>query len=302
VVDITARGTTPVASPSGIAQEPSTATGSGMVVDRRGYILTADHVVSGSSSVSVRFANGATRTARILGQDPTTDLAVIGVDPSGLSLQPLELGDSAALQVGDSVAAIGDPFGYRRSMSVGIVSGLDRTIQGLNGVSVGHAVQTDAAIDPGNSGGPLLNAKGQVIGIIDQIATGNSGADSSTGVGFAVSSNVAKAELSALERGSAPAHAYLGVQTAPAVQADGGGQGVVVVTVQGGSPAAKGGVRPGDIVATVDGRPLRGVNDLIATVSDHTPGQSITLGVRRGARPLTLHIVLGKQPAGGSSG
>jgi putative serine protease PepD len=289
VVDITARSSSAVD------------TGSGIVVDRQGHILTADHVVSGSSSVTVTFANGATRSARVLGQDATTDLAVLGVDPSGLSLRPLALGDSAALQVGDPVAAIGDPFAYRRSMSAGIVSGLDRTIQGLNGFSVAHAVQTDAAIDPGNSGGPLLDAQGQVIGIIDQIATGGSGADSSTGVGFAISSNVAKAELSALERGSAPAHAYLGVGTAPAADVA-GGQGVAVVTVQSGGPAAKGGVRAGDIIDAVDGRPLRGVNDLIATVSEHRPGQTMTLSVRRGARSLTVRVVLGKQPLGASSG
>jgi putative serine protease PepD len=301
VVDITARGTTTVASPFGSTREPSTSTGSGIVVDRRGDILTADHVVRGASSVSVTFADGATRRAHVRGHDATTDLAVLAVNPSGLSLHPLALGDSGALQVGDPVAAIGDPFGYQRSMSTGIVSGLDRTIQGLNGFSVGHAVQTDAAIDPGNSGGPLLNARGQVIGIVDQIATGNSGADSSTGVGFAISSNVAKAELGALEHGSAPAHAYLGVGSAPAGDV-GGGRGVVVVTVQSASPAAKAGVRSGDIIDAIDGRPLRGVNDLIATVSAHRPGQAVTLAVRRHGRMLTLHVVLAAQPRAASAG
>jgi putative serine protease PepD len=301
VVDITARGTTRVASPFGSTREPSTSTGSGIVVDRRGDILTADHVVRGASSISIAFADGATRSARVLGHDATTDVAVLAVKPPVPSLHPLALGDSGALQVGDPVAAIGDPFGYQRSMSTGIVSGLDRTIQGLNGFSVGHAVQTDAAIDPGNSGGPLLNARGQVIGIVDQIATGSSGADSSTGVGFAVSSNVAKAELGALEHGSAPAHAYLGVGTAPAIDL-GGGRGVVVVTVQRASPAAKAGVRAGDIIDAVDGRPLRGVNDLTATVSARRPGQAMTLAVRRHGRRLTLHVVLAAQPRAASAG
>jgi putative serine protease PepD len=301
VVDITARGNTRVPTPVGSVLEQSTSTGSGMVVDRRGYILTADHVVRGSPSVSVKFANGATRRARILGQDATTDLAVLGVDPSGLSLHVLTLGDSGALQVGDPVAAIGDPFAFPRSMSVGIVSGLDRAIQGLNGRSVGHAVQTDAAIDPGNSGGPLLDARGRVIGIVDQIATGNSGADSSTGVGFAVSSNVAKAGLSALERSSAPTHASLGVQTAPAADV-GGDRGVAVVAVRRGGPAAKAGVRAGDIIGAAGGRPLRGVNDLIATVANDAPGHSMMLTVRRGARRLTVHVVLGTQAAGRPAG
>jgi S1-C subfamily serine protease len=301
VVDITARGTSTTTTPFGSTKEQSTSTGSGIVLDRRGRILTAEHVIRGASSVSITFADGTTRSARILGKDPTTDLAALAVDPSGVSLHPLSLGDSAALQVGDPVAAIGDPFGYPRSMSTGVVSGLDRTIQGLNGFSVAHAVQTDAAIDPGNSGGPLLNARGQAIGIVDQIATGNSGADSSTGVGFAVSSNVAQAELADLERGQTPAHAYLGVATAPAVDAD-GGRGVVVVTVQAGSPAAKAGVRAGDLIQTIDGNPLRGVVDLIATVSAHRPGQTMTLGVQRGGHRRTLHAVLGAQPRATSGG
>jgi S1-C subfamily serine protease len=289
VVDIIARG------------EQSTSTGAGVVLDRQGHILTADHVVQGSSSVSVKFANGTTRSVSVTGRDLATDLAVLSVNPSGLSLHPIALGDSASLQVGDPVAAIGDPFGYPRSMSVGIASGLDRTIAGLNSYSIAHAVQTDAAIDPGNSGGPLLNAAGQVIGIVDQIATGGSGADSSTGVGFAVPSNIAKAELSDLERGSTPTHAYLGVGTAPAVDVD-GGAGVIVESVQSASPAAKAGVRVGDIVQTVDGKPLRGVNDLIAAVSAGRPGQTLTLGLQRGARTLTLRVVLAAQPRSASVG
>jgi putative serine protease PepD len=295
VVDIIGRGTATVQSPSGPTTEHSTSTGAGVVLDRQGHILTADHVVQGSLSVSVKFANGTTRSVRVTGRDPATDLAVLSVNPSGLTLHPIALGDSAGLQVGDPVSAIGDPFGYPRSMSVGIVSGLDRTIAGLNGFSIAHAVQTDAAIDPGNSGGPLLNAAGQVIGVVDQIATGGSGADSSTGVGFAVPSNIAKAELSDLERGSTPTHAYLGVGTAPAVDVD-GGAGVIVESVQSASPAAKAGVRVGDIVETVDGKALRGVNDLIAAVSTGRPGQTLTLGVQRGARRMTLRVVLAAQP------
>jgi putative serine protease PepD len=301
VVDIIARGTTTVQSPFGPTSAQSTSTGAGTVLDRQGHILTADHVVRGSSSVSVKFANGATRPVRVLGHDATTDLAVLSVNPSGLSLHPIALGDSTALQVGDPVAAIGDPFGYPRSMSTGVVSGLDRSIAGLNGYSIAHAVQTDAAIDPGNSGGPLLNARGELIGIIDQIATGGSGADSSTGVGFAISSNVAKAELSDLERGSAPTHAYLGLGTAPAVDVN-GGAGVIVESVQSASPAAKAGLRSGDILETVDGRPLRGVNDLIAAESARRPGQAVTLGLQRGARHLTLRVVLAAQPAHASGG
>ena len=253
----------------------------------------------GASSVTVTLADGTARGVRVLGQDATTDLAVLSVNPAGLALHPLALGDSGALQVGDPVAAIGDPFDYRRSMSTGIVSGLDRTIQGLNGFSITHAVQTDAALDPGNSGGPLLDASGQVIGVVDQIATGNSGADQSSGVGFAISSNAAKVELADLERGSAPTHAYLGVASAPAV---GGTSGVVVQAVQPGGPAAKAGLRTGDQIETIDGRALRGVDDLIAIVSTHQPGQTITLGIRRASRQLKLPVALGTQPSNASAG
>jgi putative serine protease PepD len=301
VVDITARSTTTVASPFGRSRQQSTSSGAGILLDGQGRILTADHVVRGASSVTVTFADGAGRSARVLGHDTTTDLAVLSVDPSGLALHPLALGDSGSLQVGDPVAAIGDPFDYTRSMSTGIVSGLDRTIQGLNGFSISHAVQTDAALDPGNSGGPLLDAAGSVIGVVDQIATGNSGADQSSGVGFAISSNVAKAEVADLERGTTPTHAYLGIGSAPAVGA-GSGSGVVAETVQAGGPAAKAGIRSGDVIEAIDGKTLRGVDDLIAGVSAHQPGQTITLGVRRGSRQLTVHVVLGTQPRKASAG
>ncbi len=303
-VDITARSTSTVENPFnpfGPSRQESTSTGSGMVIDGRGHILTADHVIRGASSVTVTFSDGTARTARVLGQDPSTDLAVLDVNPAGLTLHPLRLGDAAALQVGAPVAAIGDPFDYQRSMSTGIVSGLDRTIQGLNGFSVGHAIQTDAPIDPGNSGGPLLNAGGRVIGIVDQIATGNSGADSSTGVGFAVSADVARAELGALERGATARHAYLGIATAPAV-GTGSGNGVIVQAVASGSPAAKAGLHAGDVIDAVGGKPLRGVNDLIAMLAGRRPGQALTLGVLRGARHLTLRATLAAQPTGASAG
>jgi putative serine protease PepD len=304
VVDITAQTTSEVqnlVNPSDPSRERTTATGTGIVLDGRGNILTADHVVRRASSVTVTFSNGTTRTARILGQDASTDVAVLHIDPAGLTLHPLALGNASALQVGDPVAAIGDPFDYQRSMSTGIVSGLDRTIQGLNGFSVGHAIQTDAAIDPGNSGGPLVNARGQVIGIVDQIATGNSGAETSTGVGFAVSIDVAKAELAALEHGLRVSHAYLGVATAPAVGTS-SGNGVLVEAVATGGPAAKAGVRSGDVIESVGGKQLRGVNGLISTLASARPGQRVTLGILRGSRHLTLHVTLAGQPSNASAG
>ncbi len=172
-------------SPFGGPAQQGTATGTGFVVDKDGNIVTAAHVVDGASSITVTFQDGTTRTAKLLGKDDATDVAVLKVDASGLTLQPLSLGSSAALGAGDQLAVIGDPFGYQRSISTGIVSGLDRTIQAPNGFTVAHAIQTDAAMNPGNSGGPVLNSAGQVIGIADQIATGGS-TEANTGVGFLV--------------------------------------------------------------------------------------------------------------------
>ena len=208
MVDITSRGVTTTSgggSPfGGPSQSQSTATGTGFVVDGKGHIVTAAHVVDGASSITVKFQDGTTRTAKLLGKDNATDVAVLSVDPSGLTLHPLALGSSASLDVGDQVAAIGDPFTYERSLSTGIVSGLDRTISAPNGFTVAHAIQTDAALNPGNSGGPVLDAGGKVIGIVDQIAT-NGSSDTSSGVGFAVPIDLVRSELSTARGGRASA-------------------------------------------------------------------------------------------------
>src|SRR5215216_3987361 len=216
VVSITARGISSESSVSPFGPSPDsegTATGSGFVIDDNGRILTAAHVVDGASEITVTFRDGTSRTAEVLGEDDATDVAVLEVDPSGLRLHPLELGGSASLDVGDAVAAIGDPFGYQRSISTGIVSGLDRTIEAPNGFTVAHAIQTDAALNPGNSGGPVLNADGQVVGIADQVATSGS-SDSNSGVGFAVPIDLVKSELAKLEAGERVSHAYLGAAVA----------------------------------------------------------------------------------------
>jgi putative serine protease PepD len=210
-LDITSRGIASSAgdgSPFGGPSQSATATGTGCVVDGKGHIVTAAHVVEGASSISVKFQDGTTRTAKVLGTDEATDVAVLSVDPSGLTLHPLALGSSASLAIGDQVAAIGDPFTYQRSLSTGVVSGLDRTISAPNGFTVAHAIQTDAALNPGNSGGPVLDAGGRVIGIVDQIAT-NGSSQTSSGVGFAVPIDLVKNELSQLEAGKTIRHAYL---------------------------------------------------------------------------------------------
>jgi putative serine protease PepD len=301
VVSITARGISSESSVSPFGPSPGsegTATGSGFVIDDNGRILTTAHVVDGASEITVTFRDGTSRTAEVLGQDDATDVAVLEVDPSGLSLHPLELGGSASLDVGDAVAAIGDPFGYERSISTGIVSGLDRTIEAPNGFTVAHAIQTDAALNPGNSGGPVLNADGQVVGIADQVATSGS-SDSNSGVGFAVPIDLVKSELAKLEAGERVSHAYLGVGTSTAA---GTTAGALVQSVASGSPADDAGLRAGDTVTALAGTRVEGGNDLVAAVAAHAPGDRVTVQIRRGSESRDVSVTLGTQPAQSSPG
>src|SRR5690349_14725319 len=176
-------------SPFGTGQS-GTATGSGFVIDTKGNILTNAHVVEGASEIAVRFGDGNLIPATLVGQDPSTDLAMIRVNPKSAKLHPLPLGDSSKVQVGDPAIAIGNPFGFDRTVTTGIISALQRQIRAPNGFTIGHVIQTDAPINPGNSGGPLLDADGRVIGVNSQIAT--AGSRGSVGIGFAVPINTAK--------------------------------------------------------------------------------------------------------------
>jgi putative serine protease PepD len=301
VVDITSRGVNEPASsssPFGAPQQGSaTATGTGFVVDGKGHIVTAAHVVDGASSITVTFQDGTTRKATLLGKDDATDVAVLSVDTSGLTLHPLALGSSAELGVGDAVAAIGDPFTYDRSMSTGIVSGLDRTISAPNGFTVAHAIQTDAALNPGNSGGPVLDAGGKVVGIVDQIAT-NGSSETSSGVGFAVPIDLVKSELSQLEAGKSVSHAYLGVSTSTVSTTT---AGALVQEVTAGGPADDAGLRAGDIVTALGSTAIKGPNDLVAAIARHKPGDRVDVSVRRGSQTLKLSATLGTQPTQASS-
>ena len=294
VVEITAQqsgGSSFGPGPGGGASE-ATATGSGFIVDDEGTVVTAAHVVEGASSVTVELADGTSRSAEVLGEDDATDLAVIKFDASGLELQPLEIGSSAALEVGAEVAAIGAPFDYAWSISTGIVSGLDRTIEAPNGFTVSHAIQTDAAVNPGNSGGPLLNAAGEVVGVVDQIATDGS-SDQSSGVGFAVPADLVSAELEALAGGEDVEHAYLGVASGDAEGTDGAQIGEVVT----GSPAAQAGLEAGDVIIAIDGTAIDDSSDLVAAIAEHQPGDKVTLAVERGSEQESVTVRLGTQPA-----
>jgi putative serine protease PepD len=207
------------------------------------------------------------------------------------------LGSSASVAIGDQVAAIGDPFTYQRSLSTRVVSGLDRTISAPNGFTVAHAIQTDAALNPGNSGGPVLDAGGHVIGIVDQIAT-NGSSQTSSGVGFAVPIDLVKHELSQLEAGRTIRHAYLGVATSTA---DSSTPGALVQSVTTGGPAASAGLRSGDVVTAVGSTSIRGTNDLVATIATHQPGDHVQLTVRSGSQTVELTATLGTQPTRAAS-
>ncbi|MDQ3849339.1 MAG: trypsin-like peptidase domain-containing protein, partial [Actinomycetota bacterium] len=209
-------------------------TGSGFVLDRAGHILTNDHVAEDAQAVRVRFAHGGPVTARVVGTDPSTDLALLKVDPKGRKLQPLRLGTSKGLRVGEPAIAIGSPFGLAGTLTTGVVSALDRTIRAPNDFSIDNVVQTDAAINPGNSGGPLLDARGRVIGINAQIATDTR---SNSGVGFAIPIDAARQVLPQLKAGKEIRRPYLGVSTSDPDR----GRGAVVAAVVPGGPADRAG-------------------------------------------------------------
>jgi S1-C subfamily serine protease len=266
--------------------------GSGFVIDDAGHIVTNEHVVENGSSFRVRFGeNGDPIPAKLLGADRSNDLAVLQIDPSkaGDALRPVQLGSSDGLEPGEPTIAIGSPFGLEGTVTSGIVSALDRTIQAPNGFSISGAIQTDAAINPGNSGGPLLDAHGRVIGVNSQIA---SQSGSNSGVGFAIPVDQVKRVIPFLEKGDNVPHAYLGVRSGDTPT--GGAQVGAVVP---GGPADKGGIRAGDRVVSIGGQPVRGADDLSAAVNDRKPGEKVDVVVERSGQRRTLTVTLGTQPS-----
>ena len=316
VAFISAKGvTTDESSPFGLPQEGD-ATGSGFVVDDQGDIVTNAHVVQGADSVEVSFDDsGTTVPAEVKGVDTSTDVAVLKVNPDDVKggLTPLPLGDSAKAEVGDAVIAIGNPFGYSRTVTTGIVSGLQRQIQAPNGFTIPNVIQTDASINPGNSGGPLLDGNGRVIGINSQIATG--GGQGSVGIGFAVPINTAKKLLPDLKAGETIERAYLGVQMQGVSQqlaqdlnlaAD---HGALIAEVTPNSPADKAGLRGGrtqtsdgvaaggDLIVAIDGKDMRDEDAVAAEVAAHKPGDKIEIEYYRGDAKKTTTVELSKRPA-----
>lgn len=262
--------------------------GAGAVYDTKGNIITDEHVVSGATSVTVKFHDGRTATGKVLGSDPSTDVAVVHVDVPSSELHPIPLADSTASQVGDPVVAIGSPFSLPGTTTTGIVSAVGRSIQAPNQYTITGAIQTDAAINPGNSGGPLLDASGHVLGLNDQIQT-QSG--SSAGVGFATPSNTDARIANAIIGGHPVKHSYVGVQ----LNANSSG-GARVGSVQSGSPAAAGGVQAQDLITALNGKKITSTEQFIATVDSYAPGDTITVTVTRGGQTHTIKLKLGTRP------
>jgi S1-C subfamily serine protease len=287
-------------------------TGSGFALDSQGFILTNAHVVEGAESVRVRFGDQDLVKAEVKGEDPSTDLAVIKVDPKKVKLRPIPLGDSSKVAVGDQAIAIGNPFGLEHTVTTGIVSALQRSIDAPNGFSIENAIQTDASINPGNSGGPLLDGKGRVIGINAQIATGGA-SRGSVGIGFAIPINLAKRVIPQLKEKGEVEHAYMGVTTAPASEAEDEAKlpvnhGALVQDVTPGSPAAKAGLRAGktetdlglviggDLIVKVDGIEIRQPPDVARAIADNKPGDQVQIQFYRGKKLQTVTLTLGKRP------
>ena len=264
------------------------AQGSGWVYDSDGHIVTNEHVVDGASSISVRLWNGKTYSAHVVGTDKSTDLAVIKVDAPSSQLHPLTIGDSSAVQVGDGVVAIGSPFGLEETVTSGIVSALHRAIQAPNQFTINDSIQTDAAINHGNSGGPLLNSRGQVIGVNAQIRSDSGGNE---GVGFAIPSNTVRSIATQLISSGKAEHAYLGISI------DANATRARIAEVRPSTPAQRAGLKAGDVVTAVDGNTIASGDDLTRAIDSHKPGDAITVKYRRSGSEHTVQLTLGTRPS-----
>ncbi len=312
----------PLLNPFGPTVQTEKALGSGFVIDKAGHIVTNDHVVAGAKTVQVSFSNNESLKASIVGEDPTTDLAVLRVNATARALTPLKLGDSDRVQVGDQVVAIGNPFGLARTATAGIVSALQRRITSPNQYTIDHVIQTDAAINHGNSGGPLIDMQGRVIGVNAQIDTGNTGQQGNLGIGFAIPSNTVETVVGQILSTGHAEHPFLGVEPQPITPALAQilhlpvSSGLLVAKVDPGTGAAKAGLKGGstevtvagesyvvggDLIARVDGEAVSSLARLRDLVSAKLPGDTMTLVVYRSSdnswKRMTLHVKLGHLPS-----
>ncbi|MGZ8702400.1 MAG: S1C family serine protease [Gaiellaceae bacterium] len=264
--------------------------GSGFVYDGDGHIVTNAHVVDGSTSISVKFWNGKTFDGQVVGTDASTDLAVLKVNAPVSEIFSLSLGDSSNLVVGDQVVAIGSPFGLEGTVTSGIVSALHREMTSPNRFAIDNSIQTDAAINHGNSGGPLLDAQGKVVGVTAQIESNSGGNE---GVGFAIPSNTVGSIASQLISSGQAEHAFLGV-----VLRDSSSQtGAAISQVRAGTPAARAALRAGDVITAAAGTRINSASELRAVINAHRPGDTISVTYTRSGQSHTVKVKLAARPA-----
>jgi S1-C subfamily serine protease len=311
--------TSEVVSESFFGEQRDEALGSGFVLDKQGHVVTNYHVVQDASEVYVNFSRDDQLEAEVVGVDPSTDLALLRVDAHQRALTPLTLGNSDAVLVGDEVVAIGNPFGLDRTVTSGIVSALQRQIQAPNNFTIDKVIQTDAPINRGNSGGPLLNARGDVIGVNTQIATGGT-SQGNVGIGFAVPSNTVGKVIAELREHGRVDHAYLGISMQDVDERvaelfDLASEGVLITEVAPDSPAERAGLRGGDtsvvvdgqsymlggdVITAADGDDVESADALRSLVASKEPGDELELELQRGDDTETITVELGRQPAGAS--
>jgi S1-C subfamily serine protease len=311
-----------------LGQQGGGGVGSGFVLNGEGEVATNAHVVTTgegddaqrAQEVYVEFADGNTVDAEIVGTDPNADIALLKLDPEGLKLEPLPLGESSSVEVGEPVAAIGSPFGEQQSLSVGVISAVDRSIASLTDFRISGAIQTDAAINPGNSGGPLVDAEGRVIGVNQQIKSTSGGGE---GVGFAVPVDVVKRSIDMLRDGGEAQYAYLGVSSVELypqlverfkLDVD---KGAWVQTINPGGPAEKAGVRGGgspvafqaeayrpggDVITKVGGKPVEDSSQLAELIATYEPGEKVPLEIHRDGDTREIEVTLGERPLGDVGG
>jgi S1-C subfamily serine protease len=322
VVQITSTATlnddNPTLFPFDQPAAPQQALGSGFVIDKTGHIVTNYHVIEGADQIEVSFSNRDTLRATLVGSDPSTDIAVLRVQASSRSLTPLVFGDSGDVRVGDPVVAIGNPFGLARTTTAGIVSAVqERTITAPNGYPIDHVIQTDAQINSGNSGGPLLSSRAEVIGVNSQIAPAV-GSTGNVGIGFAVPSNTVKEVVAQLIATGKVDRAYLGIAGATVTEelartfrlpVD---AGVLVQSVGEGTAAERAGLRGGtsdavvagesyslggDLIVAVAGRKVDSLEELRDELGEHKPGDKVRMQIYRGTNSRTVTVTLGRQPS-----
>lgn len=292
---------------------PSTGSGSGVIADRKGHIITNYHVIDGAKSLEVTLFDGSKHVAEVVGVDPGVDLAVIRIKAPASKLKPIEFGDSAALQIGQRAFAIGSPFGLEKTLTIGIVSSLGRTMRASSGRLIRGIIQTDAAINPGNSGGPLLDSSGKMVGVNTAIFSPVKG---SIGIGFSIPAHTVRSVFSSLVAKGYVSRLWLGITGQNIDAADAAllgfkTPGVLIADVFKGGPAQRAGLRGadsnvrlgnvimatgGDLVTSIDGKPVNTMDELSELLETFKAGETVVVKVARGSRELSIKVRLEEMP------